>query len=871
MLDRKLQLEQWKQQKKPLNPSQSSQAIQRKASPNTNLVNRPSNKPLGQQITNHIVDQKRAQLNQTHGNFNSKISPSQNMVKPLLKQNIPKQVLGQIQTKSQLHFEIDLIYSQFKKTQEAAVNPKLAIANDANRWQKKFIMLFIREKVLDLQMNPNHPLDVKNLSLKPTPINKTGEKLLKSSPKFWVIFTKLIAEKINEGNREEFKEMILSYLRDSNEDLSILQCDLGSIVDFSDEKENLPTFNNDFPTSTIDHSLESHDKMNDDNDDELILKQNEDIVDQEQVQEQPTKIINETFANPANEQQQAAIEEEAQQNQDMFEQYEERIDNQENIVEVEVRKEVIENVYIQPPSQEFVVRAPITPYSDISKISTPNFQSKYENFDAYSEEQSKIEQQFQGNQSQIQEEDQVLQQTPELNQYDEEVEEDKIMEVDQEENEVIQKEELQMQEEEQDQEVVDEQSQNQLNQGGDVADMTFIDHRQFIQDEESQANILDQTFLIHNNHNKEFDEEKVELKAEDHVEKQDLSKIFQNDTPAKALQELSQKSVSNENEQSQHSIEDKIEQEEVVQEIEQVKDMTDDTPILDQVEDLENQPNDVLMETVYEDENMKVQKELELQQEQELQVSEEFKQQANIISESDQIEESQTKKITTENIDELFERNLRHSRKRKRSNSQNSQLSQMTTRSQIKRRKENNSTQQQQSNGASFVRYEFIEKKGQQVLVPVRYSIRTSQYVVLKGQHDPEIGQLERKIMNGQVDFEYKPSNIETMFAMDQKTSEIQKILKQRFTLQKEDIQEVVDDYDFENQCDISLVKIKPECREKYGGHEHVAALRRVSMSPNRSEGQMRNILDHLMKDKQVKGLIITNATPDAISFMSRK
>jgi len=32
--------------------------------------------------------------------------------------------------------------------------------------------------------------------------------------------------------------------------------------------------------------------------------------------------------------------------------------------------------------------------------------------------------------------------------------------------------------------------------------------------------------------------------------------------------------------------------------------------------------------------------------------------------------------------------------------------------------------------------------------------------------------------MNGKVDFEYKPSKVENMFAMDEKTCEIQKILK---------------------------------------------------------------------------------------------
>jgi len=43
----------------------------------------------------------------------------------------------------------------------------------------------------------------------------------------------------------------MSYLKDSNEDLSILVSDLGSILDFSDDKENLPMFN-EIPPSTID-------------------------------------------------------------------------------------------------------------------------------------------------------------------------------------------------------------------------------------------------------------------------------------------------------------------------------------------------------------------------------------------------------------------------------------------------------------------------------------------------------------------------------------------------------------------------------------------------------------------------------------------
>jgi hypothetical protein len=39
---------------------------------------------------------------------------------------------------------------------------------------------------------------------------------------------------------------------------------------------------------------------------------------------------------------------------------------------------------------------------------------------------------------------------------------------------------------------------------------------------------------------------------------------------------------------------------------------------------------------------------------------------------------------------------------------------------------------------------------------------------------------LERKIIKNKFNFEYKPSSIENLFTMDSKTSDIQKLLKQR-------------------------------------------------------------------------------------------
>lgn len=88
-------------------------------------------------------------------------------------------------------------------------------------------------------------------------------------------------------------------------------------------------------------------------------------------------------------------------------------------------------------------------------------------------------------------------------------------------------------------------------------------------------------------------------------------------------------------------------------------------------------------------------------------------------------------------------------KKRKRSPSASSAVSQltargMTLRSRFKKRKLNESDDDQEdmtemqedltynpdaanSGGASYIRYEIIEKKGKQFVVPVRYSIRRQQ------------------------------------------------------------------------------------------------------------------------------------------------
>ena len=48
------------------------------------------------------------------------------------------------------------------------------------------------------------------------------------------------------------------------------------------------------------------------------------------------------------------------------------------------------------------------------------------------------------------------------------------------------------------------------------------------------------------------------------------------------------------------------------------------------------------------------------------------------------------------------------------------------------------------------------------------------------------------------------------------------------------------------------------------------ASLSRLSVSPAKREGQMRGIMEILLKDKDVKEILVTNASEDAIKFIKR-
>lgn len=65
--------------------------------------------------------------------------------------------------------------------------------------------------------------------------------------------------------------------------------------------------------------------------------------------------------------------------------------------------------------------------------------------------------------------------------------------------------------------------------------------------------------------------------------------------------------------------------------------------------------------------------------------------------------------------------------------------------------------------GASYLKYELIQKKNTKVLMPVRYSIRNSGI-------DTKDKQLKKQILNNEVSFLYEPNEMEDLFDMDQST-----------------------------------------------------------------------------------------------------
>ncbi len=89
--------------------------------------------------------------------------------------------------------------------------------HDPEKWKKKFIMVFNRERVIDFTGGSNiSPFDVKHLNVKLKALNKQGERILKQSAKFWIVFLKLLPEKVVEAHKEELRHDLINNFKDTS-------------------------------------------------------------------------------------------------------------------------------------------------------------------------------------------------------------------------------------------------------------------------------------------------------------------------------------------------------------------------------------------------------------------------------------------------------------------------------------------------------------------------------------------------------------------------------------------------------------------------------------------------------------------------------
>lgn len=111
---------------------------------------------------------------------------------------------------------------------------------DVDKWKKKFFIVFTRERgILDLSINPSLQLDIKNMTLNPMASTRVGERILKSNVKFWVLFIRIVAEKLNDFAKAILRERLLAgTFPKGSPDYDLLIKEVGSIIDTEKLKEN---------------------------------------------------------------------------------------------------------------------------------------------------------------------------------------------------------------------------------------------------------------------------------------------------------------------------------------------------------------------------------------------------------------------------------------------------------------------------------------------------------------------------------------------------------------------------------------------------------------------------------------------------------
>lgn len=96
-------------------------------------------------------------------------------------------------------------------------------------------MVFNREKVIDFTGDKNpFPFDQKHIGINIKALNKQGEKILKQSAKFWIVYILLLPEKVIQFNQEQLHEDLNKLFK--GQDYQLICSELGQILNFKSVK-----------------------------------------------------------------------------------------------------------------------------------------------------------------------------------------------------------------------------------------------------------------------------------------------------------------------------------------------------------------------------------------------------------------------------------------------------------------------------------------------------------------------------------------------------------------------------------------------------------------------------------------------------------
>ena len=138
------------------------------------------------------------------------------------------------------------------------------------------------------------------------------------------------------------------------------------------------------------------------------------------------------------------------------------------------------------------------------------------------------------------------------------------------------------------------------------------------------------------------------------------------------------------------------------------------------------------------------------------------------------------------------------------------------------------------------MRFEIVEKRGQKILVPVRYSIRNQNLDT--SFHTKEALQAV-----------YQPSEMESLFQMDETAQQTAMLLRSKLApkLQPNDFEKVLKVYEH-----FVVVKLNKNGSKRFGGAEQVAvSMRSMTNYSARKQAQIvRDLLTRLKEEARAEG-----------------